>query len=499
MNHAGRLARLPFRSVHASVATRYPQLRSPSRTAGDNHATPHYRLGTGLTLSHRHVTSSGVQQVGSKDTPTTKPVTPDFNVPVNVADIKASEPIRRRAPRSGAWEGLDGLKDRTRGSLIESTLAAMESDTEFQVTAKRLRTEGAKKMSLDERKRRRRALDGLGVPSFAEFVAEHGVAKDLVRVKPEILQLNIGIHCNQACSHCHVESSPKRKETMSQEVADRCVALLQGSPDTHTLDLTGGAPELQAVFRPIVEQVRAGGFTGDIIDRCNLTVLTEPDQSDLVDFLATHRVRVVASLPCYSAKNVNMQRGKGVFDKSIEGLRQLNSVGYGEPGSGLILDLVYNPVGPHLAPEQQALEAKYKQELDDTFGVVFNSLFTITNMPIKRFADFLHRRGELSDYMDLLVRNFNPGAVKGLMCRNTISVSYDGTVYDCDFNQQLLLGAGTYAPEGGPEPGALYAPLGLHVNDLERLADLTETPIVVDSHCFGCTAGMGSSCQGATA
>lgn len=332
-----------------------------------------------------------------------------------------------------------------------------------------------------------------------EFLTEHGVEQDLVRVNPEIFQLNVGIHCNQACNHCHVESSPKRTESMSQEVADHCLTLLKSSPHTHTFDLTGGAPELQPVFRSLVEGARAGGFEGDIIDRCNLTVLSEPGQEDLVDFLAEHRVRVVASLPCYSAKNVNMQRGRGVFDKSIAGLRDLNAAGYGEPGSGLGLDLVYNPVGPHLAPEQGALEAKYKEELEANFGVVFNSLFTITNMPIKRFADFLHRRGELTEYMDLLVRNFNPGAVKGLMCRNTVSVSYDGAVYDCDFNQQLLLGAATYAPDDGPVPGALHYPEGLSVMDLQHLDDLTQTPIVVDSHCFGCTAGMGSSCQGATA
>lgn len=333
----------------------------------------------------------------------------------------------------------------------------------------------------------------------AEFVASHGVESDLTRVDPEIFQLNVGIHCNQACNHCHVESSPKRTETMSEEIATHCLSLLAASPATHTFDLTGGAPELQPQFRRLVSEARANGFTGDIIDRCNLTVLSEPGQEDLGDFLASHRTRVVASLPCYSAKNVNMQRGRGVFDKSIAGLRQLNSLGYGEPDSGLVLDLVYNPVGPHLAPEQGALEAKYKEELEENFGVVFNSLFTITNMPIKRFADFLHRRGELDAYMELLVRNFNPGAVKGLMCRNTVSVSHDGTVYDCDFNQQLLLGAATYSPEGGAAEGALYSPEGLSVLDLSHLDELTPTPIVVDAHCFGCTAGMGSSCQGATA
>ena len=368
----------------------------------------------------------------------------------------------------------------------------MENDAEFQLTATRLREVGAKKMSLEERKTRRRALNDLGVPDFWEFVEQSG-APALDRRVTETLQVNIGLYCNQACGHCHVESSPKRAETMSAADAARVVELIANTPSLRTLDITGGAPELAAQFRPLVRGARAARPDLEIIDRCNLTVLSEPGQEDLVEFLAEHRVHVIASLPCYSAKNVNMQRGSGVFDRSISALLALNERGYGAPGSGLTLDLVYNPLGAFLPPPQEALEAKYKEELEAVFGVVFNGLFTITNMPIKRFADFLHRRGELKDYMELLVRNFNPSTVDGLMCRSTVSVSHDGALYDCDFNQQLLMGTGSYAP---PDGGAgRYAPPGgtLTVHDVETLDELLSTEIVVDSHCFGCTAGMGSS------
>eukprot|EP00040_Diaphanoeca_grandis_P000266 m.14922 g.14922 ORF g.14922 m.14922 type:complete len:469 (+) comp10352_c0_seq1:173-1579(+) len=427
-----------------------------------------------------------------------KPVTPDFTTPVNVAEIKLSRPKARARKQSGSWEGLEGLASRVQGSLVESTLENMENDDIFKTTATQLKKLGAEKMSLDERKKRRRALDHLGLASFSEFLEQHNVEQDLTRTGPDILQLNVGIYCNQACNHCHVESSPKRTETMSDEVAERCLALLKASPATHTLDLTGGAPELNAAFRGIVSGARADGFTGEIIDRCNLTVLLEPGQEDLVDFLVEHRVRVVASLPCYSAKNVNQQRGKGVFDRSIAALRLLNAAGYADGESGLHLDLVYNPSGAFLAPDQEALQDQYREELGSMFGVSFDTLFTITNMPIKRFADFLYRRGELEEYMELLVRNFNPAAVGGVMCRNTVSVGWDGNIYDCDFNQQLGMGAGTYVPEAGPTPEAVYNSNGLDVFGISNLNDLMKTEIVVDAHCFGCTAGKGSSCQGAT-
>ena len=524
------------------------------------------------TRGVRLLSASGARPLSTSP----EPVTPDFTTSVNVADIRLSKPQRAKADtdkrRSAAtWDGLDDLAkvrgsphadgvaplarargrappivvvaraalssrysplsltsraaraQRTRGSLVDSTLAEMENDAEFQMTAARLREVGAKKMSLEERKKRRRALDDLGVPDFWEFVEQSG-APALDRRVTETLQVNIGLYCNQACGHCHVESSPKRAETMSAADAARVVELIANTPSLRTLDITGGAPELAAQFRPLVRGARAARPDLEIIDRCNLTVLSEPGQEDLVEFLAEQRVHVIASLPCYSAKNVNMQRGSGVFDRSISALLALNERGYGAPGSDLTLDLVYdpraraprgarspgsnaearpsslsprlfryNPLGAFLPPPQEALEAKYKEELEAVFGVVFNGLFTITNMPIKRFADFLHRRGELKDYMELLVRNFNPSTVDGLMCRSTVSVAHDGALYDCDFNQQLLMGTGSYAP---PDGGAgRYAPHGgaLTVHDVESLDELLSTEIVVDSHCFGCTAGMGSS------
>ncbi|CAM9765771.1 unnamed protein product, partial [Sphacelaria rigidula] len=315
--------------------------------------------------------------------------------------------------REKKWEGLKGLDARTAGSLIPDTLQKMENDQEFKLTAAKLKKLGQKKLTMEERKIRRRALTDRGLPSFQEFIKEKNIA--IERDTSTIFQLNIGLYCNQACSHCHVESSPQRTEMVTKDVADRCLKVIRNSPSIKTLDITGGAPELNAHFRYMVEQAREAGV--EVIDRCNLTVLQEPGQEDLAEFLATNKVHVVASLPCYSPKNVNTQRGSGVFDRSIQGLMKLNELGYGKDGTGLKLDLVFNPVGGYLPPEQGALEAKYKEELDETFGIVFNNLFTITNMPIKRFADFLYRRNELQEYMELLVRNFNPTACSGLMCR----------------------------------------------------------------------------------
>jgi len=348
-------------------------------------------------------------------------------------------------------------------------------------------------MSLEERKKMRRALDKLGIPDFKDFLNEKGLS--IPRSTPKILQLNIGLYCNQACNHCHVESSPKRTEMMNAEVADACLKLLKNSPELTTLDLTGGAPELNSEFRRLVCEARAArGDDLDIIDRCNLTVMQEPGQEDLADFLAENKVHVVASLPCYGEKNVNLQRGSGVFDKSIQALRTLNAVGYGHEDSGLKLDLVYNPLGPFLPPPQESLEGKYKEELMENFGVLFNNLFTITNMPIKRFADFLYRRGELQEYLDLLVRNFNPGALDGLMCKDTISVRWDGALFDCDFNQQTNLGMGSQKDDTLQEDMS-----GISIFDVDSVASFKEHEIVLVNHCYGCTAGMGSSCQGATA
>jgi radical SAM/Cys-rich protein len=288
-------------------------------------------------------------------------------------------------------------------------------------------------MTKEERTQRRRALDKLGVPPFAKFVRERTEQREvrpLRRTTPSVLQLNIGLYCNQACGHCHVESSPLRtEEMMTAETAARCLELLRNTPSITTLDITGGAPELNPHFRVLVRMARAARPDLRIIDRCNLTVLQEPGQEDLVDFLRENNVHIIASLPCYSADNVDKQRGNGVFERSIAALLALNDAGYGRSSSSsLKLDLVYNPLGAFLPPPQDKLEVQYKEKLKDNFGIVFDQLYTMTNMPIKRFADFLHRRGELQDYMELLVRNFNPDTVPKLMCLDTVSVGWDGKV-----------------------------------------------------------------------
>jgi len=377
-------------------------------------------------------------------------------------------------------------------SIVEQTMEELKNNKEFQETSKRIEEIGLKGMTREERTKRRRALDSLGVPSFNQFLAEQNSADEetdfkppliLNRKDPEVLQLNIGLYCNQACSHCHVESSPMRQEMMSTEVASKCLELLKNSPSITTLDITGGAPELNQNFRYIVSLARELRPDIDIIDRCNLTVLQEPGQEDLIDFLVKHKVHIVASLPCYSADNVNKQRGSGVFDRSISALLAFNDAGYGKSGSGLYLDLVYNPLGAFLPPPQESLELKYKEVLAEDFGIGFNSLFTMTNIPVKRFTDFLYKRGELKDYMDLLVRNFNQDTVDNLMCTNTINVGHDGKIFDCDFNQQLGYGIGS----------SDFHDDGKTVFDVSTLAELKSDTIKNDNHCFGCTAGMGSS------
>jgi len=393
-------------------------------------------------------------------------------------------------------------------SIIPEVIEQMETDTEFQELAKKISKIGVDGMTKEERAERRRALRDLGVPNFMQFV----VAKDeeakvqdshiqnnrLYRSHPTILQLNIGLYCNQACSHCHVESSPLRKEeTMSANVAARCLELLQNSPTIDTLDLTGGAPELNGQFRFLVKMARQWAIENErkltIIDRCNLTVLLEPNQEDLVDFLKENSVKVVASLPCYGESNVDAQRGRGVFQRSIAALHRLNEAGYGSTPD-LELDLVYNPSGAFLPPSQKSLEGDYKRELLDNFGIEFNNLITITNMPIKRFADHLAKQGKMKEYMELLVNNYNPQTVGGLMCLNTISVGWDGSLFDCDFNQQLGMGI-----VGGKSEDVTSMKRKFTVFDIECLTDLEKYAVLTDNHCFGCTAGSGSSCQGATA
>ena len=321
---------------------------------------------------------------------------------------------------------------------------------------------------------------------FARTLAEHGAAP-LRRSAATTLQVNVGLRCDLACHHCHVDAGPKRTEAMAPETADRVLELLARSPELATLDLTGGAPELHAVFRPLVRGARALGRSA--IDRCNLTVLALPGQEDTAEFLAEHAVRIVASLPCYTAGNVDRQRGRGVFAASIEALKQLNALGYGRPRSelvrsGLELDLVYNPLGPALPPPQAELEARYRTELRELFGIEFGRLLTLTNMPINRFARALEREGRDAAYMGLLVNQFNPATVPGLMCRDTISIGFDGALYDCDFNQMQGI------PLGGRRRS---------VFEVESLGALAGEEIATAPHCFGCTAGPGSSCGGALA
>ncbi|KAI8473540.1 MAG: hypothetical protein J3K34DRAFT_410426 [Monoraphidium minutum] len=384
----------------------------------------------------------------------------------------------------------------------------MDADAELQATLAALAEKGQAALTREERLARQRSLAGLDAPSFSEMCAGRGVAP-LVRGPTRILQLNVGLYCNQACTHCHVESSPKRTEMMDAATADRCLELLAAAPSVHTLDLTGGAPELTPQFRRLVAGARAlrpDASSLTIIDRCNLTVLLEPGQEDLPAFLASHKVKVVASLPCYSPSNVDAQRGAGVFERSILGLKLLNAAGYGAEGSGLELDLVYNPGGAFLAPGADKLEPAYKQELLEAHGIVFSRLLCLNNMPIKRFADYLLRRGQLEEYMALLVSNFNAAAGAGLMCRDTASVSWDGRLFDCDFNQQLAIpmALGSKGGGGGDGNGGVPAEAGEglpgpSVFDVGGLGELTGRPIAVDNHCYGCTAGSGSGCQGATA
>jgi radical SAM/Cys-rich protein len=314
---------------------------------------------------------------------------------------------------------------------------------------------------------------------FDGVLRGHGLGP-LRRGAVTTLQVNVGKRCNQACHHCHVDAGPKRPEMMTRAVAERVAAVIAANPEVAVVDVTGGAPELNPSFRWLVREARRAGRR--VIDRCNLTVLLEPEQEDLADFLAAHDVEVTASLPCYGPENVERQRGVGVFDRSIAALRRLNALGYGRPGSSRRLDLVYNPVGAFLPPEQAALEAQYRHELAHRFGVEFHRLLTITNMPIKRFADQLERTGAATAYMSLLVNHFNASTVDGLMCRSLVSVGWDGALYDCDFNQMLELPLAA-----GPRT----------IFDVESLASLAGGTIATAAHCFGCTAGAGSSCGGA--
>jgi radical SAM/Cys-rich protein len=293
------------------------------------------------------------------------------------------------------------------------------------------------------------------------------------------LQVNLGYRCNQSCGHCHVNAGPTRTEQMDAETLALIVPVLRARGLT-CLDITGGAPELHPGFRTLVRDARAAGVR--VIDRCNLTILSEPGQEDLAEFLAAAGVTVVASLPCYLEDNVDRQRGAGVFTASLTGLRQLNGLGYGQPGSGLDLHLVYNPQGPRLPPPQAALEADYRRELAERYGIHFSSLFALANMPIQRFAAALARSGELESYRTSLRAAHRDDNLAGVMCRSLISVDWQGHLHDCDFNQQLQLGLATGSRS--------------HLRDLLGW-DPAGAAILTADHCFGCTAGAGSSCGGA--
>ncbi len=301
------------------------------------------------------------------------------------------------------------------------------------------------------------------------------------RKRLETLQVNLGYTCNQTCVHCHVNAGPHRTEQMSRETIDTVLTVLRATT-THTLDLTGGAPEMNQHFRYLVVEARKLGI--DVIDRCNLTILDEPGYETLAQFLADQQVIVVASLPCYQEDNVDHQRGKGVFQKSIHVLKRLNALGYGQPGSALRLDLVFNPQGPTLPPPQAKLEAEYKCYLGEHFNIVFNHLLTLANMPIQRFGSTLRSKGQFHSYLQLLRNAYQVNNLGNVMCRTLVSVDWKGYLYDCDFNQMLGLQL-----KHGERPR-------MHLNDLLH-TDLQGNPIAVAEHCWGCTAGQGSSCGGA--
>ncbi len=317
-----------------------------------------------------------------------------------------------------------------------------------------------------------------GTPAFERTLSQAGLLP-LHATGITVFQINVGKLCNQTCRHCHVDAGPDRTERMSRETAEACLRAL-AKTEIPTVDITGGAPELNPHFRWLVEESRRLGR--HVMDRCNLSVLLLPSQSDLGEFLAKHRVEIIASLPYYRASQTDAQRGEGMFEKSIEALQLLNGLGYGRPDSDLALNLVYNPVGAFLPPKQEAIEAQFRKELRQHHGVEFNRLYTITNMPISRFLEFLVESGNYEGYMARLANAFNPGAAAGVMCRYTLSVGWDGRLYDCDFNQMLDLPVDHGAPA--------------HIRDFDP-AQLHRRQIVTRNHCYGCTAGSGSSCGGA--
>ncbi|MEL6635356.1 MAG: arsenosugar biosynthesis radical SAM (seleno)protein ArsS [Bacteroidota bacterium] len=317
-------------------------------------------------------------------------------------------------------------------------------------------------------------------PNFSEALGELG-HRPLRASGIEIFQLNIGKLCNQTCAHCHVDAGPdRRRENMDRATLERCLEIIAATPTIHTVDITGGAPEMNPHFRWFVEQCSALGKK--VIDRCNLTIIrANRKYHDLPDFFAEHGVQVVSSLPYFSKTRTDRQRGDGVFEDSIAALQMLNEVGYGKEGTGLQLDLVFNPSGAFLPGDQQTLEAEFKRQLQRRYGIVFNNLYAITNLPIARFLEYLLETDNYRDYMQALIEAFNPSTVTGLMCRNTVSISWDGYIYDCDFNQMLDLKVATTGSR--------------HIKDFDGEL-LQNRAIVLNQHCYGCTAGAGSSCGG---
>lgn len=323
--------------------------------------------------------------------------------------------------------------------------------------------------------------EGRSLPSFGEKLHDIGLYP-LTSTGIDIFQINVGKMCNQTCKHCHVDAGPDRKEIMTRKTMEECLRVIREGKAITTIDLTGGAPEMNPHFRWFVEQISDVGKK--VIVRCNLTIiLANPKYHDLPDFFRQHGVEVVSSLPHFSASRTDSQRGDGVFEKSIKALQMLNKVDYGKEGTGLNLHLVYNPAGAFLPASQQSLEKEFKRRLKSKYNVVFNSLYTITNMPISRFLDYLLQSGNYESYMEKLVDAFNPTAAAGVMCRNTISIGWNGYLYDCDFNQMLDL--------------TVKNPDRQHISQFS-FADLDQREIVINQHCYGCTAGSGSSCGGAT-
>ena len=317
------------------------------------------------------------------------------------------------------------------------------------------------------------------MPRFHEMLEQHGLPT-LCADEVEILQVNVGKLCNMTCQHCHVDAGPDRKvENMDLETVDACLAAIKAG-NISTLDLTGGAPEMNPHFKHMVTEARKMGC--HVIDRCNLTILLANGFKDMPQFLADNEVEIVASLPCYLEENADSQRGDGSFQKSIKALQILNELGYGKPDSKLNLTLVYNPVGENLPPSQEMLEADYREQLKERYGIEFTRLFTITNMPISRYLDYLLETDAYEEYMQKLIDAFNPGAAEGLMCRQTLSVSWEGKLYDCDFNQMLELTVDKSAP--------------VTIDQFEA-SKFKGRPIITGRHCFGCSAGAGSGCQGA--